>query len=241
MPWPLAVEDYAYTGYVAYCCMFIMIFIDRFLAYLHIRGSATLIRLRISLEIYKKYTRVGDFDTPTHQPTSPIYAEYMHIREEVLPQFTPLSTPNFRWGDMDGKTFSHSIDRSYEEIVHWRRNLFKIPSGKAGKAFIRELTHLFQAYADGSALESVAMNAAMVMPALLLQKPHSRSKAKEHTLHLERRLRLWIEGDLEGLLKEGRTIQHQFTRQHPNRSRSAQQITRRFAKLMMEGKVRAAL
>ena len=37
--------------------MFIMIFIDHSLAYMHIRGA------------YKKYTRVGDFDTPTHQPT----------------------------------------------------------------------------------------------------------------------------------------------------------------------------
>ena len=125
--------------------------------------------------------------------------------------------------------------------MHWRRNLFKVPSGKAGKAFVRELTRLFQAYADGSSLESVALKAAMVMPALLLQKPHPRSKAKEHTLHLERHLRLWAEGDLGGLLKEGRTIQHQFTRQRPNQSRSAQQIPRRFAKLMKEGKVRAAL
>ena len=58
VPWRLADENYAYTGYVAYCCMFIMIFIDHFLAYMHIRG------------VYKKYTRVGDFDTPTHQPTS---------------------------------------------------------------------------------------------------------------------------------------------------------------------------
>ena len=31
--------------------MFIMIFIDHFLAYMHIRGSATLIRLRISLQV----------------------------------------------------------------------------------------------------------------------------------------------------------------------------------------------
>ena len=100
---------------------------------------------------------------------------------------------------------------------------------------------MFRAYADGSALESVAMKAAMVMPALLLQKPHPRSKAKDHTLHLERRLRQWSEGDLEGLMKEGYTIQHQFSRQHQNRSRSAQQTAREFTKLMMEGRVRAAL
>ena len=32
--------------------------IDHFLAYMHIRSG------------YKKYTRVGDFDPPTHQPTT---------------------------------------------------------------------------------------------------------------------------------------------------------------------------
>ena len=100
---------------------------------------------------------------------------------------------------------------------------------------------MFRAYADGSALESVAMKAAMVMPALLLQKPHPRSKAKDHTLHLERRLLQWSEGGLEGLMKEGYTIQHQFSQQHQNRSRSAQQTAREFTKLMMEGRVRAAL
>jgi hypothetical protein len=52
---------------------------------------------------------------------------------------------------------------------------------QAGKSFVRELTRMFQAYADISSLESVALTATMVMPALLLQKPHPKSKAKEHT------------------------------------------------------------
>ena len=56
-----------YTGYVAYCCMFIMIFIDHFLAYMNIR------------RVYKKYTRVGDFDTPTHQPTSTYISTYVSL------------------------------------------------------------------------------------------------------------------------------------------------------------------
>ena len=62
-----------------------------------------------------------------------------------LPPFVPISTPNFRWGDVDGETFACSINRSYEVIVHWRWNLFKVPSGKAGKAFVRELTRMFRA------------------------------------------------------------------------------------------------
>ena len=67
MPWRLAVEDYAYTVYVAYCCMFIMIFINHFLAYMHMRG------------VYKKYTRVGDFHTPTHQPTNAYVYVCIHV------------------------------------------------------------------------------------------------------------------------------------------------------------------
>ena len=46
-----------------------MIFIDHFLAYIHIRCVYSYTR------VYKKYTWVGDFDTPTHQPTN----MYIHI------------------------------------------------------------------------------------------------------------------------------------------------------------------
>jgi hypothetical protein len=54
----------------------------------------------------------------------------------------------------------------------------------------------------------------MVMPALLLQKPHPKSKAKEHTASLNRRLKQWIEGDISGLLEEERAIQHHLVRQY---------------------------
>ena len=59
-------------------------------------------------------------------------------------------------------------------------NILKVSSGKAGKAFIRETTR-----SDGSALESTSLKAIMIMPGLLLQKPHSKSTTKEHSKHLE--------------------------------------------------------
>ena len=49
-----------------------------------------------------------------------------------------------------------------------------------------ELARLFQSYAEGSALESVPLKAAMVMPHLLLQKPSVSSKAKDHSSALSR-------------------------------------------------------
>ena len=156
-----------------------------------------------------------------------------------FPQFAKMASPTYKCGEVDGETFAHSVECCYEEIVHWRRNLFKIPSGKPGKSFVHELTKLFCAYADGSALESIALKAAMVLPALMLQKPHHKSKSKDHSNHLDRQLRMWANGDINTLMLECRTIQGQLTtRAHNNESASK---ARTFAKLMMEGKVRAAL
>ena len=51
----------------------------------------------------------------------------------------------------------------------------------------------------------------MTMPTLLVQKTHQSSKAKDHVICLERRMKAWYEGDIEQLLHEGRTIQSRFS------------------------------
>ena len=51
------------------------------------------------------------------------------------------------------------------------------------------------------------------IPALLLQKPHARSKTNEHTKHMDSRLNLWKDGDPASLLDEGQTIQGQLARE----------------------------
>ena len=63
-----------------------------------------------------------------------------------------------------------------------------IPSGSIGKAFVSEIARLFQAYADSSSLESIAMKAITVLQVLLLQKPSRTSKSSDHVKHLKRRL-----------------------------------------------------
>ena len=107
-----------------------------------------------------------------------------------LPAYKPSRTGIFKWGEIDGTIFARSIDTIYDGIVHWKLNLFKTPSGKSGRLFVQELTRLFTAYGESSALEHISLKAAMVMPTLLLQKPHPRSRPKELCAHLERRLKL---------------------------------------------------
>ena len=92
-------------------------------------------------------------------------------------------------------------------MVHWKQNLFKLPSGKAGKSVVAELTRLYSAYASSSALESVALKATVIIPHLLLQNPSRASKSRDHIACIERRMPLWHEGKLMDLLLEGRVIQ----------------------------------
>ena len=75
------------------------------------------------------------------------------------------------------------------------------------KAFVSELARLFQAYGDNSSLESITVKTITVLQALLLQKPSRRSKSSDHVTHLQRRLDLWLKGDIQALTNEGRCIQ----------------------------------
>ena len=63
-----------------------------------------------------------------------------------LPTFVPHGAPNFVWGSVTGEQFCKKIDECYEEMVMWRRNIFKISSGKQGQAFVKELAKLFSSF-----------------------------------------------------------------------------------------------
>ena len=175
---------------------------------------------------------------PISSPSPPIPVSDPHPQ---LPEHERMSETNFTWGALDGPSVAHAIDRAYAEIVHWKRNLFLLPSGKAGKDFIREQTRLLSSYAESKPLERIALKAAMTMPSLLLQKPCASSKAKDHVKCLERRLHLWFAGDMDSLVLEGRIIQQHLTRTAPKHHNQQDRLTRTFARLMFEGKVRAAL
>ena len=161
-----------------------------------------------------------------------------------LPPYCEFSAPNFLWDEVDSETFSHSLESCYLEVVHWKRYFFRLPFGHVGNCVVKELTRLFNSFANASALESVALKAAVVLPSLLLQRTHAKSKAKEDVVQLERRLKLWLKGDLNTLLVEDRAIQHLLSRKRTitrTRSASMGEKARIFAKLMMEGKVKSAL
>ena len=139
----------------------------------------------------------------------------------------------------DSANFVHSLDAVYHDTTYWVKNSFRVPRSSAGKAFVSELTKLFRSVREGSALESIALKAVSVVCILVLQKPSRNSKEKDHIHHLERRLTLWRDGNLDELVCEGRVIQSRL--RHKSSVKNEIQITRCFTKLMFEGNTRVIL
>ena len=57
---------------------------------------------------------------------------------------------NFMWGQRTSAQFTRDLNFVYGRIVYWRKNLFKLPSGIAGKDFIREITRLVKSWTTKS-------------------------------------------------------------------------------------------
>ena len=122
-------------------------------------------------------------------------------------------------------------------MVKWKKNLFRVPSGKAGQEFIDEVVKTLTLYLSGSHFESVALTMTMIIFPLLLQKPSKNSKAKDHVAHLEKRLNLWKTGEISKLLKQGTAIQTRLVSSKPSAKHNEQVLVR----LMLQGKISAAL
>ena len=173
---------------------------------------------------------------PTLQDGSLTTTPVTPISAHPLPSPSPMAVPT---GICDAESFTHSLSAAYAEVVHWK-NLFPVPQGNSGKTFVQELSRLFQAYAEQSALESVALQAITVMSILLLQKPACNSKPKDHASCLDRCLNTWANGDVNSLVLEGRFLQKHLPKAVPSQ-RQEENLARTFSNLMFRGKTSNAL
>ena len=144
----------------------------------------------------------------------------------------------------DHSAFVRMVDSAYEVVVHWRRNLFIVPFGEAGSAFVEELARLIQGFADGTHLRGVAWKAVSVACHLLLQKPHDSRLMNDHPGHLRRRLSLWRAGDVATLFSECVCIQRHLPARarFPDQGLDSDGISdTKFSKLVYHGKIRSAV
>ena len=119
----------------------------------------------------------------------------------------------------------------YDEIVHWRKNIFLLPSGSSGKCFVKEMTRLINFWNnDVCHFKDVALKLLMIMPALLLQKPKYKSKTKQHAECLTRRMMKWENGEFDELLRECKVIQSKIP-SSSDKQQTSDHIAKSFAKL----------
>ena len=137
------------------------------------------------------------------------------------------------------------MNLAYNTVVHWKHNPFRVPFGNVGKQFVSELARLYKAFATSSSMESIALQAVIVMPILLLQKPGNTSTKKgtnnnNFTLCLKCRLQSWLDGNLTDLIAEGKTLQHYCSR--ASRSNNLNNnLAHSFSNFMLNGKVSSTI
>ena len=104
--------------------------------------------------------------------------EHENVIQPYLPSFTTAVnlTPDLNINGIPGDVYETQINNAYNEIIKWRKNIFMLPSGKAGKAFIRELSYWLDQFNRDTKLKPVSITTFMVLPSLLLQKPSRHKK-----------------------------------------------------------------
>ena len=169
--------------------------------------------------------------TPDHQDKL--------LQIQHLPKFQPsASTNDFvsqKWGLLSD--IKDKLERAYLKIVTWKRNLFKLPSGPSGKSYIAELQRLIDLWVNKTPLESVALLAQSVFGPIMLQKPSRTSKNRDHIKYLTERLNKWKNGQFDILVSECEAIQSRLI----HSERKSEHVEKVFVRLMLQGKVSAAL
>ena len=140
---------------------------------------------------------------------------------------------------LKSEEFGNIIGETYNGIITWRKNQFKLLSRKAPKLFIKELTTWSEHCNNKSGFQGIALKMFIVLPTLILQKPFKNSKAKSHCLKVEERMKL-LHGRciLENVIKNCKLFQRRLV---TSKRQTTNSISKTFAKLILSGKVNASL
>ena len=155
-------------------------------------------------------------------------------------QFPSLNKQDKSIKSYDKVYLKSQIKEAYEKVVYWRRNIFELPKGQYGKAFIREITEWVNRWSDNTEYRDIAFDAIFVMPNLLLQRTNIKAKGSENKGTLNRRLSMWREGKVIELLNEGQALQNRFELCVEHKKRD-EDVAKRFKTLMAKGEVKNAI
>ena len=82
------------------------------------------------------------------------------------------------WGKYKDHEFEKNVSQVYETVVFWRKNLFLLPSGKAGRKFIGEVSRLMSEWLHDSLLKDIEFKGIMVIAEFTTAKTLTEVKIK---------------------------------------------------------------
>ena len=75
--------------------------------------------------------------------------------------------------------YQEEIENAYNELVHWKINLFDLQKGALGKTFINELTKLINEWFSKSRNQNIFFKTLMIIPSLILQRTSNKCKTSK--------------------------------------------------------------
>lgn len=129
---------------------------------------------------------------------------------------------------------------AYNHVVTFSpNNVFEAPRCNATKTLIEEKTYLIRAYNNSTQIAPYALKILAILPHLICQRTHKKSKQSEDVKAVQRRMELWRKGDVRKLLDEAKTLQERLGRRN-SRKKDSNDRARNFADKMRQGKVAMA-
>ena len=109
----------------------------------------------------KKYAKSNEMTSSR----SPSHASSILAEPTLTTSVGDTSHPNpetrqspFIWGSHTKNDLCQIVNGAYEEIVFWRKNVFMLPSGAAGKAYVKETDRLVSAWnCDSADLQAISI------------------------------------------------------------------------------------
>ena len=160
--------------------------------------------------------------------------EVLPIAHHSLPTYD-RARDDYTWGDRSAAEVTPLLEAAYQEVMHWRSNLFVPPVGNVANDLVTEMTRLITNFVEKTGLERIALTAFFLLPHLVLQLPASRRSAAKRKA-MTRRLEAWRAGRFEELLEEGRAIQVRLPTTQNNTG-----WRKGFVRLMLSGRSSAAM
>ena len=138
-------------------------------------------------------------------------------------------------GSLEGEeVIAETIKATYSNILDWKKNIFALPRGKNGSAFIKELSRLLNLFNNKTKWEGVAISMVHIFLPIMLQKPSAKSKARDNAKYLGSRLERWRNGEIASLLAETNETQKRMKKSLMRKEESREKA---FVRLMMFGKI----